>query len=39
MTGEIVRKSNVELLRIVGMLMVVSYHYVNHGVIQSIEPH
>lgn len=36
MTGERVRKSNVELLRIVGMLMIVSYHYVIHGVVQSL---
>ncbi len=34
--GERVRKSNVELLRIVGMFMIVSYHYVIHGVVQSL---
>lgn len=30
------RSSNIELLRIIGMLMIVAYHYVIHGVLQGL---
>ena len=31
-----IRESNIEILRVIGMLMIVSYHYAVHGVIQSL---
>ena len=30
------RQSNIELLRIIAMLMIIAYHYLIHGIMQTL---